>query len=541
MLNKNIGIFTRILQVLFFSALGLSLSLIILAKQAQSAAVILYVDADYIGTETGSETQPFSTIQEAHDASTDGVAETIFIRAGTANMYTHVVITKGGVGPDNPDIYTVWPDTGSYPKILEDTANLIKVNASYVTIDGMELDGSAGSNTADLIRSDEAIAASYVTIRNCKIHNSDGDEGIQLKNAPNAWIENVESYNNDGDGINICCGSDNSTLRLNYSHDNTGDRAHGGIYVYDTDTITLEFNVLVHNSEAGIQIENVSTSIIRSNLTTNNITNTDKKFYGDGILVDGNSDNNLIVNNTAYSNTTDGIRIDETSATTNVIRNNIVVANKEYGLRAAITQTHDHNLSWNNVISNWGGVLTMGATDVPTDPVFVTGPTGPEPNFYLNPSSPAVNTGSQTAVAADFSLHTTRTDERGDQGIVDLGYHYPALPFTLTIVADPSTIVADGTSTTTLTATIRTEAGNPVPDGRSAIFTTTSGLFDNATQSYTTTSTQGLALAVLHSASSSSTLTATVQVKVSDKSTETLVIVSPPEGGIYMPLIFKNA
>jgi hypothetical protein len=68
--------------------------------------------------------------------------------------------------------------------------------------------------------------------------------------------------------------------------------------------------------------------------------------------------------------------------------------------------------------------------------------------------SPAVDTSSQTAAAASLSLHITCTDEQGDPGIVDLGYHHLALPDTLTPTADPSALIANGMSTTTLTATL---------------------------------------------------------------------------------------
>jgi len=63
------------------------------------------------------------------------------------------------------------------------------------------------------------------------------------------------------------------------------------------------------------------------------------------------------------------------------------------------------------------------------DPQFVTGPFGP---FYLsqigagqNTNSPAIDVGSNLAEDASLSLLTTRTDGFGDDGMVDLGFHYP--------------------------------------------------------------------------------------------------------------------
>lgn len=62
------------------------------------------------------------------------------------------------------------------------------------------------------------------------------------------------------------------------------------------------------------------------------------------------------------------------------------------------------------------------------DPLFVSFPDANSPfagNFYLNPSSPCVNAGSDTAVNMGLSGFTTRTDLGVDTDGVDLGYHYP--------------------------------------------------------------------------------------------------------------------
>ena len=62
-------------------------------------------------------------------------------------------------------------------------------------------------------------------------------------------------------------------------------------------------------------------------------------------------------------------------------------------------------------------------TCINADPVFVTGPAG---SYYLDPASPAVDTGSDTA--ANLGMDTKTTDAGGalDAGTVDIGYHYDA-------------------------------------------------------------------------------------------------------------------
>lgn len=71
----------------------------------------------------------------------------------------------------------------------------------------------------------------------------------------------------------------------------------------------------------------------------------------------------------------------------------------------------------------WGGDANSGA-----DPLFVPGPGG---CYYLSQvgagqplNSPCVDAGSISAAAAGLHLTSTRFDEVGDSGMVDLGYHF---------------------------------------------------------------------------------------------------------------------
>jgi len=73
--------------------------------------------------------------------------------------------------------------------------------------------------------------------------------------------------------------------------------------------------------------------------------------------------------------------------------------------------------------------LVWGEGNILSDPVFVSGPLG---NYYLSQTkagqtkqSPAVDDGSDLASNLGMNNYTTRTDELFDQGIVDMGYHYP--------------------------------------------------------------------------------------------------------------------
>ncbi|SLM32190.1 exported hypothetical protein [Desulfamplus magnetovallimortis] len=58
---------------------------------------------------------------------------------------------------------------------------------------------------------------------------------------------------------------------------------------------------------------------------------------------------------------------------------------------------------------------------------------------------------------------------------------------TVTLSADPESIPADGSSSTSITAEIKDTAGNPVPSGTSITFTTSAGKFSNGTKTITLT------------------------------------------------------
>jgi len=73
-----------------------------------------------------------------------------------------------------------------------------------------------------------------------------------------------------------------------------------------------------------------------------------------------------------------------------------------------------------------------GTGNIDRDPRFVSGPLG---DYYLSQTaagqtkeSPCVDAGSDTASNLEMNRFTTRTDEVGDQDIVDMGYHYPKSP-----------------------------------------------------------------------------------------------------------------
>ncbi|NIN33959.1 MAG: hypothetical protein GTO60_02115, partial [Gammaproteobacteria bacterium] len=76
-----------------------------------------------------------------------------------------------------------------------------------------------------------------------------------------------------------------------------------------------------------------------------------------------------------------------------------------------------------------GSTLNWGDGNIDDDPLFTTGPLG---SYYLSQTgagqpqnSPCVDAGSDYASYVGMVGYTTRTDEKPDTGMVDMGYHHP--------------------------------------------------------------------------------------------------------------------
>jgi nitrous oxidase accessory protein NosD len=128
-------------------------------------------------------------------------------------------------------------------------ATLLRVLANDVEINGIEV----RNGTSDLIDSPAGTPLARVAVRNCIIHNSSGDEGIQLRNQSSSLIECNHVYSTAGDGINMCCSSTQSQIRFNEVHDIASVDA--AIYVYDSSQMTIQGNlVYTTTSNDGIKL-----------------------------------------------------------------------------------------------------------------------------------------------------------------------------------------------------------------------------------------------------------------------------------------------
>jgi hypothetical protein len=195
----------------------------------------------------------------------DGVAgvagSTVNVAPGTYTPAAKITIDKVGlllIGPQagvDPR-----PSTGT-SRVAGDTSTeavidgsgtlsrILYINADDVVIEGLEV----CNGTGDLITSPSGTTQYRPIIRYNIVHDSSGDEGIQLKKVVDALIEYNHVYNTGGDGINIGYGSTRGTIQYNEVHDIYSPDA--AIYVYGTPNVVIRGNLVydVHNND-GIKL-----------------------------------------------------------------------------------------------------------------------------------------------------------------------------------------------------------------------------------------------------------------------------------------------
>ena len=229
-----------------------------------------------------------------------------------------------------------------------------------------------------------------------------------------------QGYWNYGAGI-YCDLQSNPFIYQNIIVDNTntlGDRGHG----------------------AGICVETQAQALIFANLVIGNHNTSGLWNYGAGLKVAGKAAliNNTIVGNVcagghwAYGG---GVYVDYNDSA--LIKNNIIVQNSAASGGGIYNQgyvANRYNDVWNNAGGNYYG-CSAGPGAISLDPLFVTGGRG---QYYLSQIAAGQAQNSPCRDAADTLLWTwpvnldsllrtwtTRTDSVFDEGVLDMGYHYP--------------------------------------------------------------------------------------------------------------------
>lgn len=260
---------------------------------------------------------------------------------------------------------------------------------------------------------------------------------------------------------NTAMGGDGGQVNDPYSFDGDGGLAFGGGLC---GTVAISNSIISGNqasrgagdltvplSGGGGICCTASSSIINCLITGNSA-----PFFGTGIYVlyDGNhtiiKGCTLSNNTAAYAVDCDGFGLYPAAAT---ITDSIIWDHNGWDVSTSCSVTY--SCLEQNVV---------GTGNVHSDPCFVTGPFG---DYYLSQiaagqafDSPCMDAGSDTADNLGMDIFTTRTDEIGDAGVVDMGYHYPA-PIAADINKD---CVVDAVDYVILASQWRQEPGIPSAD-----------------------------------------------------------------------------
>ncbi len=284
-------------------------------------ATTRYVNPD--GMCNGS-TPCYATIQAAIDASAAGdvimVQPGVYTPSAKIDIHTSVKIfgAQTGVNP--------LPSKGT-PRMPGDVSEsivdggpgglsgIVVITADDVLLDGLEFRNCTG----DIIDTETSIPTARVQISNCIIHDSSGDEGIQLRNVAAPVIGCNHIFNTGGDGINVCCGSTDAVIKFNEVHDI--DSPDAAIYVYGSSNTTIKGNLVYNTTQNdGIKLgsKDGSDGAGFGGLIFNNTTHHTAQ---DGISV-YMSDTDVMCNDVSYSTSENGaIYVDWGAANVNIEHN----------------------------------------------------------------------------------------------------------------------------------------------------------------------------------------------------------------------------
>ena len=392
-------------------------------------------------------TTPFKTLQKASNLTLPG--DTVNIMDGTYSSTTNTILNITRAGHDGQYI-TYRAMKVHKPKFFASGSvwNMVIMNASYIVLDGLELEGNNANiklTDAEAARSEakaggtnwsyyaqfntngitiggnESLLPSHLIIRNCSIHDFPGS-GIAGIKIDYLTIENNKAYNNGwymmygGSGISVYHlwnGDDNATAYKNFIRNNlcynnrTNVKWIGSDDYSDGNGIIIDDN---KNSQAGAPPGGAykGRTLVENNISFNN--------GGSGIHAYMSSNIDM-VNNTAYNNGTK-VGYPEIFAgdCNNVnLMNNIMYARTGGKINDNwnnINVIYDYNLYFNGIPAK------KGAHDVIADPKFVNLSIDPTvADFHLKAVSPAINTGfNQIGAETDFDGIMRPQDGTVDKG-----------------------------------------------------------------------------------------------------------------------------
>ena len=387
---------------------------------------------DFDGKEITVRSASGDPTQCVIDCENDGRGFYFHHQEGAAAVISGITIANGS-GNVGAGIYC----TGSRPTIQDcvirdciatsDAGGISCYNYSEMTLISCTISGNSASQRGGGIH---CHYLSNPTLENCTISgNSAGWDGGGVY----CWLSGptldnctISANSSDGRGGGVYC-SDSGYLNLTNCtiSGNQSDDDGGGIYCNDSSP-TLTHCTISGNS-AGWDGGGVCCGTSNPTLENSIISGNSADWYGGGVYCSGS--NPMLANCTISGNAANysggGVYCsgyDDAPTVTNCIL-------------WADTPEEVYVSSGNPVLTycdvqNGTGETWFGEGCIDVDPLFTGGPMG---CYYLAQSSagqptdsPCLDAGNDTATNLGLDTRFTRTDEVGDQGVVDMGYHCAA-------------------------------------------------------------------------------------------------------------------
>ncbi len=379
----------------------LTLTLLLWALPAR--ATNFYVAPSGSDSNSGTQTQPFRTLQKAADVVEPG--DNVYVANGT---YKGFHLTRSG----QPSARITFVALGNSVVVNENNDrndhNINLEGASWVTVDGFISEDAPKVGL-------RAVLAQGVTFRNNTIRRA-GLSGILT-----GWVTDLQIINNEcantvrQHGIyvsNSDSPDDNVVIRGNecYGNNNNGLQVNGDCWVGGdgiVQNVVIEDNIIRDNNWKGMSLISMQNSVVRNNI-----------IYDNGISAGAGgihltdqvgprcykpSSNNIVCNNTIVEPRIAGIRMTD-DATNNRIFNNLIVAQwnrlivDEVGGNLIDSESNITLTSANGLFMNPGGHNYRLADQSQAIDAGVTaylGANAPNDDYDANPrpAGPAVDVG----------------------------------------------------------------------------------------------------------------------------------------------------
>ena len=365
----------------------------------------------------------------------DTATRTVTATLGTGDevgelAWVWIEITAGITNPSFPGDYTLTVHTSQEPTPVQSNAYTITTPPDPSLPGIVQL-----YNPSDILMAqytgDDAIQSAIddaMVGYTVKVGLGTYKDNIELKDGVQVLGAGagVTTIDGGGSGNVVTANNVDSAAKLD-GFTITGGR-NNGIYNNNNSSPTISNNTISGNFMYGIYNNN-SSPTISNNIITDNVW---------GIY---NNDSSPTITNNSITGNDGGIYNNDSSPT---ITNNIITGSSWYGIyNNNSLPTIDYNDVWGNW-TNYVPALSAGSNDISEDPLFVGGG-----DYHLQPSSPAIDAGSNAAVPSwlttDFEGDPRIWDGDGDgDAVVDMGadeyYVPPTTVAEATIDIDPDTL-----------------------------------------------------------------------------------------------------